>query len=133
MSTNEEQIVNGSMKKQLTHDEWLDESIKVAEALMDEYADRPESEEYQAAKSMYLDLKKEQRSDKEYSMKAMKNRAEIEELRERNRFNLKKWGMGLLGDVILGAGGVIGEAYGYMLPTKLTGFISSIRRTRTKE
>lgn len=131
--SNEDALVNGSFKKQLTHDEWLEETIRVFEALMEEYSDRPNSEEFQAAKNTYMELMKEQRANRETSMKAMKNRAEVDELRERNKFSFKRWGMNLLGDALLGSLGVVGEAFGYRLPTMTAGFMSSIRRARTKD
>lgn len=133
METPEERLVNGSIKKEVTREEWLEGAIKSMEALMQEHEHEPDSEIYQKAREAYLEFKKELRADRDAVDKSYKNRAEVEEIRRRNKFNWKNFVMGILGD---GARGFIYttlEAYGYAGPTKIANMISSVKRSKDKE
>ena len=133
METPEERLVNGSIKKELTREEWLEGAIKSMEALMQEHEHEPDSEIYQKAREAYLEFKKELRADRDAVDKSYKNRAEVEEIRGRNKFSWKKWGMGVIGDMIRGFGYTLLDAYGYNGPSKLASMISSVKRSKDKE
>jgi hypothetical protein len=116
---------------------WLIDAIDTQETLMQEYEDRPESEEYKSARDAWLKLKAELRADQELAMKEEESKkklklqeeetaSRIEDNRNRNKTEMKKAGVQLLGSMILGGGFMWFERSGFVFPTKALSAIKSL-------
>jgi len=120
-----------------TNYKWLIDAIDTQEALMQEYESDPDSEQYKSARDAWLKLKAELRADEELALKEAESEkkmklqeeetySRIEDNQNRNKTELKKAGIQLIGSVILGGGLMYFEKSGFMFPTKALSAIKSL-------